>query len=797
MKWIKYLLVILVVLALCVWSMQFFISSDQFSKMLSKKMEESINGTFDIDDVDFDFYPSIGFKIKNLSLKDQASNEVLNAKEAVFGLMWSSLISFKPRAAVQIDQASLNIIQAADGQTNINTIFKKSKTVDSPSLESKKETTKESSGNGFLDYLLESKIDLLLNDAVLTMTSPTSSHEFKRVFLSVSDIGLNDIMRFRLSHTMTSKQDSSLKIDGKNSLIGELLLTSDGLNFSEVDLKAVLNSEDLDIKIDESFHKPEGQDLALDIELKLKDKQLTLNKLDFNIAEALLQVTGTVSDLYQQKGLNLDIQSNKMSANQLTNLVSQSAATLKSGYITISGKLTGDSDNLSYNSLIKLNDFVSKQPGLRNDVKADGTVKIKTDELENLNLKINSGKSNFDIAMKAKHFNQPNIDLTIRANGIDLNDLLEGSTKKESTKKQSPSAKSQQSASSSLDKTLIDLGKDPFIKKTNLKFDIKAESFEGLDLSLTDISLRGKMRQSIVYLDSMSWKGYKGAGDFSGKLDLSHIKPRYDGKLKVKNVHFESLVKQFSPRLQNTAAGTFYHDAQFKGVSLEGDAMLKALDVSGKFSLDNGVFRTVDVVKMTNNAINGGLKGVKKAFAWLKLPNKSWVTNDDSKYEFMRGNFNLKNGVLRSKVFNAKSQEGKGLDIEGDTVINLLTDDLKADWFIIDTYNHTKLKDIKAEFKGVQIKNILMDSSGVLKLPVSVGCKVSKPCYKYDKIPTYFTQNVAANVETAIKGQVKKRIQKEKAKVMKKIQGKADKAKKHLGGKAKKEVNKVLKRFGF
>jgi len=305
------------------------------------------------------------------------------------------------------------------------------------------------------------------------------------------------------------------------------------------------------------------------------------------------------------------------------------------------------------------------------------------------------------------------------------------------------------------------------------------------------------MNQSVVFLDSMSWQGYRGGGQFSGKLDLSNAKPRYDGKVKVKNVHFESLVQQFSPKLKNTAAGTFFHDASFKGVSLEGDAMLKSLDVSGKFSLDNGVFRTVDVVEMTNSAINGGLKGVKKAFSWLKLPNKSWISNDDSKYEFMRGNFNLKNGVLRSKVFNAKSLEGKGIDIEGDTIINLLNDDLKATWFIVDTYNHTKLKDIKAEFKGVKIEKILMDSSGVLKLPISIGCKLSKPCYQYDKIPSYFTKNVTANVERAIKGQVKKRIQKEKAKVMKKIQSKADKAKKHLGGKAKKEVNKVLKRFGF
>ena len=408
-----------------------------------------------------------------------------------------------------------------------------------------------------------------------------------------------------------------------------------------------------------------------------------------------------------------------------------------------------------------------------------------------------------DIDVSASSIDPVVSKIKVRSKNLDLDQLLTKNTTAKSSGGRTSSGGASQSQSStkssqpSLDKTLAELGQNPSFKTSRVNFDVGVQKFRGYGFDLTNLLANGSLAGGKINLSRLNWQGYQGKGSFSGLLDLTRSKPSYKGKVNISNVNFEPLIKQISPGYSKSVEGIFFQKANFSGQSLDGDAMIRGMKLNGDFSINQGVLKTIDVVKMTNSAINSGIKKVVQNFPWFKIAEKSWIKNDDSRYEFLRGNFNLVNGVLRSKVFNAKSERGKGVDIEGNTSINLLNNDLKAKWFVVDTYNHTKLKDVSADYKGFSIKNILVSRNGKAKLPISIGCKLTKPCYDFGEVPKYFIGNVTANLKNQVKSRINKRVQKEKKKLIKTLKKKTNSVTKEIGGKAKKEVEKALKRFGF
>jgi len=104
--------------------------------------------------------------------------------------------------------------------------------------------------------------------------------------------------------------------------------------------------------------------------------------------------------------------------------------------------------------------------------------------------------------------------------------------------------------------------------------------------------------------------------------------------------------------------------------------------------------------------------------------------------------------------FVAKATPNQGIDLKGSTQIGLKDMSLKAEWQVIDTYNVTHAKDISVSQAGLQVNHILAEGNGPVQFPVTVGCTVIQPCYKYGDVAGYLAKIALNNVAQSARGQL-------------------------------------------
>ena len=95
------------------------------------------------------------------------------------------------------------------------------------------------------------------------------------------------------------------------------------------------------------------------------------------------------------------------------------------------------------------------------------------------------------------------------------------------------------------------------------------------------------------------------------------------------------------------------------------------------------------------------------------------------------------------------------------------------------------------------MSSILAAKGQPVKLPVEVGCKLSKPCYKFDKVVKHFVNIASQNLKIAGTAIVKSRINKEKKKITNRVKNEVNKATKRLDKNTKGVLKDTLKGLGF
>jgi hypothetical protein len=151
----------------------------------------------------------------------------------------------------------------------------------------------------------------------------------------------------------------------------------------------------------------------------------------------------------------------------------------------------------------------------------------------------------------------------------------------------------------------------------------------------------------------------------------------------------------------------------------------------------------------------------------------------------MGATFTIARGVFLMPDFSAKSKVGAGLDIKGLTEVTLSEGyPLKAKWELIDTYNVTRARDVSVQNAGIRVDNLFAEGNGPVRLPVTVGCKATSPCFTYTEVPEHFTRVALSKLSGAATKKVESEVKK-----------KAESVVKDLGKKASPEVNKAIKKL--
>lgn len=309
-----------------------------------------------------------------------------------------------------------------------------------------------------------------------------------------------------------------------------------------------------------------------------------------------------------------------------------------------------------------------------------------------------------------------------------------------------------------MDKLLNPIRESEFLAKSAAKIDISIKSLKVYDITISDINSRLTLRNLVAAVKSFELAVFDGKFSTSARVNMKPARPKYKFQAKLVGLDLEKAVKSSLELFKNTAYGKLNFTAKGSGQSMNPELAKKNLDASGNFRIDRAIFTSIDVGKMVNEAISKGINGVASKYPALK-GKKIRVPNIKTKFEFVRSDFSLKNAIFNAPNFMAKAVKNKGLDITGRTRVNIISQDINAKWWISDTYNISKARDLGVKIAGIQIKSLLADGKTV-RFPVSVGCKLMAPCYKYTEVPGHFMKVALKNAGGAAKKKITNKAKK-------------------------------------
>jgi hypothetical protein len=181
------------------------------------------------------------------------------------------------------------------------------------------------------------------------------------------------------------------------------------------------------------------------------------------------------------------------------------------------------------------------------------------------------------------------------------------------------------------------------------------------------------------------------------------------------------------------------------------------------------VFSTIDVAKMTTEALSQALDRAGEKVPALKGKKLPALPDRKGKYQTISSDFKMKDGVFDAPNFVARAYPGNGVDLKGSTKLGISDHALDARWYVSDTHNITKARDLSIELSGTKVDHILARGSDPVGFPVTVGCKMLEPCYRYAEVAEHFGKIALANIADAGKGRLKQEARSKVEEAVKKI----------------------------
>src|SRR5690606_15331692 len=96
------------------------------------------------------------------------------------------------------------------------------------------------------------------------------------------------------------------------------------------------------------------------------------------------------------------------------------------------------------------------------------------------------------------------------------------------------------------------------------------------------------------------------------------------------------------------------------GASYNTELATRNLVMDGEFRVNDAVFASIDVSKMTTEALNKALSQVGEKVPQLGQKKVKGLPSGQTKYTYLQSGFSMKNGKFQASNFVAKAAERQG-----------------------------------------------------------------------------------------------------------------------------------------
>ncbi len=589
---------------------------------------------------------------------------------------------------------------------------------------------KNSIDQNWIDLARGSSIDLSLNQASISYSdvSLDLKHQIKNLDIKLRNVSLQNSMSLDLTSQIDLALGTTFSVSGPLALSGTVMPSFQNLDFESAILDLYLDLDQVALNLGNNYQKEPGKALNARMKSYLSPHRLEVQEMEFRVLDATVEMS------------------------------------------LIADKLTVSPEQVRL-------ECTANHSGL--DFRAEAV--LENLQIPQVSVKLDAKVIDFDALFPARAQvlpSSPDLEKSV----ADLNASSSAIEKSVGELHAEPA---------DVDAMFATLREHPLLSKLQLQADLVVKSIKGFKISASDVALSVNFGDLVAEVSKFSMNVFGGKVDTSGRVDVRANPPAYRFENNVTEIQTSAAMRVFAEAFQKTADGKLSFNVKGKGKSFNSVPMKENLVASGRFSLRDAELRSIDVAKMTEDGLNSSLSKIANKYPFLSNTTLPRMSEHVGRYEQISATFTVGGGILRSPDFLARSEQGRGLDLEGQTEIDFVQDKLNAQWFVIDAGSRTGLDKVTLKGEVLNVDQIFVSGRGPARFPVGVGCSLSAPCYDYSEMVPYLGDIATQNAKAAAPAQLKGRIDLEKAKLIKRLE------KDGAPNKLDKNVKSALKNLGL
>lgn len=750
----------------------FFVDVDKYRPQIVAAANEHLNGKLELGKLSLSLLGKIHVQVDGVQLADAKGKPVLSVKEAYFHIPWLSVFTGSPEVIFKMNAPSVFVTKDAAGNMNVMTLVKAAPAEKaapggaSAPAQSGAPTAKSGEKTSLN---IPGRLGLEMRDALVSYTDVKSDMKstMKNLNLIVRNLSLTRTSTIEFWADLDTEM-AKTKLKGPIRLDAKVTPEVSGGELKEIAAEFVGKFSDLEIEVPGNFQKKKGMKAEIEGSVVSKNEEITLKKFVTRFHTAEINASGKVSPKESQ----LKIASNTIELQGWSELIPAIRDYALKGSATLAADVSGPNDKMNYDAKIKIEGLTARAPNLKAEPRIDASIHVVTDQLENLTAKVTAPGTDISLSGKVVSFTAPKFDFQLNSNGIDLDQLMNfapptasaSKGAKESGEKGHASgtgAKAGATPAEDLDRSLDALRKNPIAAAAQGVFQFQIKSLKAQQVALTDLGGKVSMKDLAVSLNAFQMKVFQGQIKSSGTVNMKPEHPVYSFGADIAGLSLQKAVESQLALFKNTVFGTANFKIEGSGSSFNTAPATKNLKAKGSLKVSNAVFTSIDIGKMITEGLNSSIGKIAEKIPGMKGKTLKKLPSGGTEFEYLMSDFTISDGVFRMPGFTGKAVPNKGVDLKGDTTVNLVAQTLDARWEIIDAYNITGAKDISVDVAGTKVDSILAEKGKPVRFPISAHGSLASPQYSYTEVAEFLAKVAIGNMTGAASGRLKQEAAKQ------------------------------------
>jgi uncharacterized protein involved in outer membrane biogenesis len=697
-----------------------------------------------------------------------SKKEIISVKDASFDMPYSSVFSGSPLITVGMKRPEINLIKGADGKLNVMSLMKPSVLTGASSSKASGVGSENAGArvelpamvlNAHFGIGIESA-KIIYKDQSIALTNTIDS-----LNLRVKDFSLSRKTELELWADLKTQMGADTKLEGPLRLLADLSpQVSDG-EVKSATVNATFSADDLSIEKGSLFIKKKGVPANFKFAGTLDQASLKLKEASARFHNAEITLAGSFQ---KDSGLDFRYEAKPVELKPWSELVPMLKEYELEGKLGLKGTLKGKPESLQYQARLLIESLAAKGPNLKARPVINGSIEIATDKIERFRIDLKGPGNEITLDGKMISFSKPMINFTLTSpKGLDLDQWIEfpktdskaAGKAGAGVEKGASGAASGKGSDSDLDAMLEPIRKNEMLKSTSIEGTVSIAFIKAMGVRVDDLAGKVQFKNLVAAFTGLRMKMYDGLMSGTFSTDLKPKEPLYNMNFSVSGFDIQKAVESEFKAFKDTVLGRLSASIQGGGASFNSDVAKRKLQMKGDFKVINASFKTIDIARMANDAINGSLGKIADKVPVLKGKNLRVNSNAGSKYDLISSSFTISNGVMDAPNFVAKASPKNGIDLKGSIKMGLIDQSLDARWELTDTYHVTGADQLSVNIAGKEIKNFLAkNEKDAVVIPFTVGCKWSTPCPNYSQVPEYLAGVAAGRLKNIATDVVKEKV---------------------------------------